>query len=137
MDEVINVGVIAWVIIIWVVCIASMLKARGQKNSTANKGLMPHSTFHAESGMIPKNLNRKRTSRYKENIPDSIEDRNNDWLARQLRDESHYKSSFDRELGHLSAGNCDARKLKQSHEINCDARASKIESEKELIKEES
>ena len=52
------------------------------------------------------------------------DDRNNDWLARQLREEHRaFKETsemFDLKIEHAS--HCDARFIEQFHRRNCDAR---------------
>lgn len=52
-----------------------------------------------------------------------LEDRNNDWLARQLRDEhkafKDTKDMFDLKIEHSS--HCDARYIQQFHHNNCSA----------------
>ncbi len=52
-----------------------------------------------------------------------MEDRQDDWLARQLREESRRKleisAMLDLKMSH--EGNCDADALRQMHQENCDA----------------
>ncbi len=52
------------------------------------------------------------------------DDRNNDWLARQLREEhkafKETSEMFDLKIEHAS--HCDARYIEQFHRRNCDAR---------------
>ncbi len=52
-----------------------------------------------------------------------MDDREHDWLARQLRDErvAKYKMSEMFELKREHAANCDAEMLKRFHAENCDA----------------
>lgn len=53
-----------------------------------------------------------------------LEDRNNDWLANQLREEhkafKRTKDMFNLKIEHAS--HCDARYVKQLHATNCDAK---------------
>ncbi len=52
-----------------------------------------------------------------------MDDREHDWLARQLRDErvAKYKMSEMFDLKREHAANCDAEMLKRFHAENCDA----------------
>ena len=52
-----------------------------------------------------------------------LEDRNNDWLARQLREEKvlERKMSAMYSLKKHHEENCDARSVRDSHRRNCDA----------------
>lgn len=62
---------------------------------------------------------RKKSS----NIASIMEDRNHDWLAKQLAEEriAYFRTSamFDLKMSH--AANCDAAKLRDQHERSCDA----------------
>lgn len=66
---------------------------------------------------------KRRDSRnYKKATPDgSLEDRDNDWLASQLREErrsgNRMSDMFDLKEEH--ANNCDAYAIKREHERNC------------------
>ena len=53
----------------------------------------------------------------------ALEDRNNDWLAKQLREERFYEKKFSAMYGlkRQHAANCDADSLRREHEENCDA----------------
>lgn len=53
----------------------------------------------------------------------ALEDRNNDWLAKQLREERFYEQKFSAMYGlkRQHAANCDADSLRREHEENCDA----------------
>ena len=57
------------------------------------------------------------------NIASVMEDRNHDWLAKQLAEErvALFKTSamFDLKMSH--AAKCDAKELRDSHAKNCDA----------------
>ena len=52
-----------------------------------------------------------------------MDDRDHDWLARQLRDERAAKRKMSEmfDLKREHANNCDAEALKRFHEANCDA----------------
>ena len=52
-----------------------------------------------------------------------LEDRENDWLARQIREESECERHFSAMYGlkRQHAANCDADSLRREHEENCDA----------------
>ena len=66
---------------------------------------------------------RKRANAVKSTSLASIEDREHDWLARQLREEAASEKRFSAMYGLKQAhkANCPARSLREEHRSNCDA----------------
>ena len=66
---------------------------------------------------------RKRANEVSSTSLASIEDREHDWLARQLREEAASERRFSAMYGLKQAhkANCPARNLRDEHRRNCDA----------------
>jgi hypothetical protein len=105
--------------LIWIKVIVSIIKAATRVD---NKKQTNHTTVKTQS-VRPA----RKTAVYKKDkkaqIDNALEDRHNDWLAQQLREE-RMASSFVNEMFQLKTehqSNCDSSYVKNSHQRQCDA----------------
>lgn len=90
----------------------------------ANQTVQPNRDFDNKSFQQTKQYEKTGSSYKREKqMHNSMEDRNNDWLAHELQDErrslSKINAMFEQQMEHRQ--HCDARMLKEYHLNNCDA----------------
>jgi hypothetical protein len=94
----------------------------GNMTNTAAKGSV---NLNNNRNMTTKTLqkNRNQVSLKQHNGMTLKDDRNSDWLARQLRDEARAMNNISDmfQLKQQHANKCDAEFIKRFHESNCDA----------------
>ncbi len=108
------------------------LEQRERMSSTSrmaktNNGLktnnLPKAVFNAKDSHLKTTGNLKGSYTTKNTDYLMMEDRNNDWLAKQLRDESRSREivseMFQLKMHHQN--NCDAEFIKRFHSSKCDA----------------
>ena len=114
------ISVFIWAIVIWFIIYKGIKSSTsGAKKTTASKPKARTYTNykpHKDIISVSREMGDKNSSVLRD-------DTNNDWLARQLRDEHKaFKMTsemFDLKIEHAS--HCDARLLEQYHRRNCDA----------------
>ncbi|MBQ6129242.1 MAG: hypothetical protein IJI51_06255 [Lachnospiraceae bacterium] len=115
-------SILIWAIVIWLIIYKIIKSSSGTRTgSGASAAKSKARTFtnyrpHKDIVSVSRDMGDKRGSILRD-------DKNNDWLARQLRDEHKaFKATsemFDLKIEHAS--HCDARLLEQFHRRNCDA----------------
>ncbi|MBR2529478.1 MAG: hypothetical protein IKE35_00450 [Lachnospiraceae bacterium] len=115
-------SVLIWAIVIWLIIYKIIKKSTGTQGSSASGASKSKArTYtnyrpHKDIISVSRDMGDKRSSVLRD-------DKNNDWLARQLRDEHKaFKATsemFDLKIEHAS--HCDARIMEQFHRRNCDA----------------
>ena len=123
-------GIISALILFWVVYVV-VKKAKNSQDATVQKNRQP--VFKPASAARPRGFTNYRPHKditsVSRDMGDSKnssilrDDRANDWLARQLRDEHRAfkltSEMFDLKIEHAS--HCDAKLLEQFHHKHCDA----------------
>ena len=126
-------GVISLIFIVFVFYMVIRSSLKKNASGTTKSRIAP------KPGQLPKNVRPRGYTNYRphkdivsvsRDMGDSKgssvlrDDRNNDWLARQLREEhkafKETSEMFDLKIEHAS--HCDAKILEQFHKRNCDAR---------------
>ncbi len=115
-------ALLVWVVVIWLI-IRKVIKSGSLGSNTKAASKPKGRTYtnyrpHKDIVSVSRDMGDKRSSVL-------CDDKNNDWLARQLRDEHRaFKATsemFDLKIEHAS--HCDARIMEQFHKRNCDASA--------------
>ena len=106
--------IIIWAIFVFLIIKISTKGKSSTKNYTYNR---PQASNPSASTRAPKiSSQNKRDTTHSTSFsknPVLMEDRKNDWLAKQIREEARIKSRED--LGAAHDANCDARALKREH----------------------
>ena len=115
-------SILIWAIVIWLIIYKIIKKSTGTQTGSASSAAKSKArTYtnyrpHKDIVSVSRDMGDKRSSVLRD-------DKNNDWLARQLRDEHKaFKATsemFDLKIEHAS--HCDARIMEQFHRRNCDA----------------
>ena len=132
-------GVVSLIIVIWVVVILVKKTKDSQpvtsKRPVIQKGALRPQGFtgykpHKDITSVSRDMGDARNSSVLR------DDRTNDWLAKQLREEHRaFKATsemFDLKIEHAS--HCDARILEQFHKKHCDASGIDLANGKTIIK---
>ncbi len=115
------IGVLIWAFIIFFIVrrvIKSGITAGGKTNAAAKSKARKYTNYrpHKDIVSVTRDMGDKNNSVLRD-------DTNNDWLAKQLREEHRaFKMTsemFDLKIEHAS--HCDARLMAQFHRSNCDA----------------
>ena len=126
---------LASLLVVFIIVAAVIRSVRKQKKDVLEVKLRNRNTF--SNNAYARNYNSRpsyNSVRSKERTTSSVlmDDRNNDWLAKQLRDEHiAFKSASDMfglKIEHAS--HCDAQLLKNYHHLRCDAKGGETASGK-------
>lgn len=117
-------SILIWAAVIWLIIYKIIKKStatgtgKGSLPSSARSKARTYTNYKPHKDIV--SVSRDMGDRGNSVLRD---DKNNDWLARQLRDEHKaFKATsemFDLKIEHAS--HCDARILEQFHRRNCDA----------------
>ena len=116
------ISILIWAVIIWIIVLRIIKRtgngAGGKKTPSAGNKARKYTNYkpHKDIVSVSRDMSDKRGATLRD-------DRENDWLAQQLREEHKaFKATsemFDLKIEHAS--HCDSRLLEQYHRRNCTA----------------
>ncbi|MBO4266525.1 MAG: hypothetical protein J5910_04975 [Lachnospiraceae bacterium] len=123
-----GIVVIIWAIVIWAIVGKILKNATGANKKTTAAKAKPPAASARKKGFVNYTPHKdivsvSRDMKDRKNSSVLRDDKENDWLARQLREEHRaFKATsemFDLKIEHAS--HCDSRLLQQFHHRNCSA----------------